>query len=108
MIADAERIGHDRQRRIDRPLRREEACVHDIEVVHVVGTTKAIEHGSRGIVAEADGATQMTRGVYADSYGGRIGVRVWDDDRIARVAQPIAHGLYQCAMRALVIGCEGS
>ena len=43
VIAHAQRVGHDRQRRIHRAARREEAAVHDVEVVDFVRPAVDIE-----------------------------------------------------------------
>src|SRR5579885_2039395 len=56
VIADAKRVGHDGQRRIDGGTRREKAAVDDIEVVHFVRLAIHVESGGLGIVAETDGA----------------------------------------------------
>src|SRR5262249_14431761 len=56
VIADAKRIGHDGERGVDRPTRREEAGVHHVEVVQLVRLAVHVECGRRGIVAEPDRA----------------------------------------------------
>src|SRR5271169_499784 len=40
VIAHAQRIGHDRQRRVHRRARREEAAVHDVEILEIMGRSE--------------------------------------------------------------------
>src|SRR5215208_3095226 len=56
VIADAQRVGHDRQRRVHGAARREEAAIDDIQVVHVVCLAQWIERGGLRVAAEADRA----------------------------------------------------
>src|SRR3974390_1423482 len=56
VIAHAQRIGYDRQRRIHRRARREEAAIHNVEILEIMGFAIHIERRSLGIVPEADGA----------------------------------------------------
>src|SRR5262249_8657849 len=53
MVADAQGVGDDGERRIDRRARREEAGVDRVEVVHLVRAAVDVEHGARWISAEA-------------------------------------------------------
>src|SRR5262245_13560442 len=43
VVTNAQRIGHDRQRRVHGPARGEKAAVHDVEVVHVVRSAHRVE-----------------------------------------------------------------
>src|SRR5262249_14194997 len=54
VIPDAERVGHDRERRIHRSARHEEARVHHVEVVHFVCLAIHVESRGLGVVAEAN------------------------------------------------------
>jgi hypothetical protein len=56
VIADAQRVGHDRQRGIHRAARRKEARIHDIEIVKIVRLTVDIENGGLRIPPEPHGA----------------------------------------------------
>src|SRR5690349_9176732 len=56
MIADAEGIGHDGQRGVNGGAGREEAPVHDIEIVDLVSFAICVQRGRLGITPEADGA----------------------------------------------------
>ena len=59
VVAHAQRVGHDRQRRVHRAARREEAAVDDVEVVEIVGLAVGIERRRLRVVAEADRAVLM-------------------------------------------------
>jgi hypothetical protein len=59
VIPHPQRIGHDGQSWIHRTAGREEAGVHDIEVIHVVRLTVGVESRSLGIDPKADGAVLM-------------------------------------------------
>ena len=54
VIAYAQGVGHDSQRRIHRAARREEATVDDIEIVEIVRLAVHIERRAPWIAAEAD------------------------------------------------------
>ncbi len=54
MLADPQGVGHDRQRRIDRRAGREEAAVHDVEVVEFVGLAVHVEGRGLRVAPEAD------------------------------------------------------
>ena len=56
MLADSERVRHDRQRRIDRAAGDEEAAVDDVEIVQIMRLTVGVQRARLGIVAEAHGA----------------------------------------------------
>src|SRR5271166_2787755 len=56
VIAHAQRIGHDRQRRVYRRARREKAAVDDVKILEIMGFAIHIERRGLGIVPEADGA----------------------------------------------------
>ena len=56
MIADAQRVRHDRQRRVDRAAGNEEAAVDDIEIVEVMRLAVGIESARCGVGAKAHGA----------------------------------------------------
>src|SRR5271166_4998759 len=56
VIAHAQRISHDCERRIYGRARREEAAIDHIQVVEVVRLTIHIQRRGLGIVPEADGA----------------------------------------------------
>src|SRR5258708_601150 len=62
VVADAERIGDDRQRRVHGADRREEARVDDVEVVEFVGLAIHVEYRRRRVGAEADRAGLMRGG----------------------------------------------
>ena len=53
MIADAQRIRHDCERRIHCPARTEEACIDNAEVIELVRFAVAIQRARLRIVAEA-------------------------------------------------------
>src|SRR3954453_1035761 len=53
VVADAQAVGHRRERRVHRPDAREEARVDDVEVVDLVRPAVAVEHGARRVVPEA-------------------------------------------------------
>src|SRR4029453_16701894 len=53
VVANAERVGHRRQRGVHRADAREEARVDDIEVVELVRLAVGVEHRRRGIGAES-------------------------------------------------------
>lgn len=59
MIADSERIRHDRQRRIDRGARRKEAPVNDVEIVEVVRLAVCIERRRLRVLTEPNSAILM-------------------------------------------------
>src|SRR5271165_1077238 len=52
VIPDSERIGHNRERRIYGGAGREEAAVHYVEIVELVGLAVNVERGSPRIAAE--------------------------------------------------------
>src|SRR5881296_2941015 len=54
VIPDAERVGHDRERRVYRSARGEEARVHHVEVVHFVRLAVRVQRGGLRVVAEPD------------------------------------------------------
>src|SRR5271165_836668 len=56
VITHAQRVGHDRQRRIHRRARREEAAIDDVKILEIMGFAIHIQHRSLGIVAKTDGA----------------------------------------------------
>src|SRR3954463_6825659 len=56
VVANAQRVGHCRQRRVHGAGRGEEAGVDYVEVVYVVGFAVDVERGPAGIGAEAHGA----------------------------------------------------
>ena len=56
VVADAQRVGHRGQRRVDRSDAREEARVDHVEVVELVGPAVHVQHGCPGVGAEAAGA----------------------------------------------------
>ena len=56
VIADAQRVGHDRQRRVHGAARREEAAIDDVEVVHVVRLASRVERRRLRVAPEADRA----------------------------------------------------
>src|SRR6266700_2118197 len=59
VVADADGVGHDGQRRIDRAARREKAAIHDIQVVYVVRFAMRIERRHLWIVAKSHGSILM-------------------------------------------------
>src|ERR1043166_1004308 len=59
VVADAKRVGHDRERRIDGAARWEEARVDDVEIVEIVGLAVGVERRRPGVAAEADRAVLM-------------------------------------------------
>src|SRR2546427_6262309 len=54
VIPDAKRVGHDRERRVYRSARGEEARVHHVEVVHFVRLAVRVQRGGFRIAPEAD------------------------------------------------------
>src|SRR6185369_12471899 len=52
MVADPQRVGHDRQRRVHRRARRKEAAVDDVQVVDMMRAAVGVEHRRRGVRAE--------------------------------------------------------
>src|SRR2546425_12231473 len=54
VIPDAERVGHDRERRVYRSARGEEARVHHVEVVHFVRLAVRVQRRGFRVVAEPD------------------------------------------------------
>src|SRR3954462_8178753 len=54
MIADAQRIGHDREGRIDRAAGAEKTAINDVQIVHVMGFAVGIQGAATGIFAEAN------------------------------------------------------
>src|SRR2546422_5843303 len=54
VIPDAERVGHDRERRVYRSARGEEARVHHVEVVHFVRLAVRVQRRGFRVVPEAD------------------------------------------------------
>src|SRR5215470_2776370 len=66
MIADAQRIGDNGERRVHGADRDEEAAVDDIEVIEVVSLAIKIERRCLGVPAEADGSGLMRRAADRD------------------------------------------
>src|SRR5690348_4772736 len=60
VIADAKRVGHDGQCRIDGGTRREKAAVDDIEVVDLVCPAVDVESGRFGIMTKTDGSVLVS------------------------------------------------
>jgi hypothetical protein len=56
VIAHPKRVGHDGQRGVHRTAGREEAAIHDVEVIHLVGPAVDVQRGSPGILTETNGA----------------------------------------------------
>src|SRR5262245_64826978 len=56
VIADAERVGHDRERRIDCSARGKEARVDDVEVVELVRLAVRVQRGCLRVVPEPNRA----------------------------------------------------
>src|SRR5438552_1122074 len=56
VIADPQCVCHDRQCGIHRGARREEAPIHNVEVVHIMRLAVNVQRGSPGIGAKANGA----------------------------------------------------
>src|SRR5687768_17237346 len=56
MLPDSQRVGHDRERRVDRSAGDEETTIDDVQVVEVVRFTILIEGARFGIVAETHGS----------------------------------------------------
>ena len=54
MIADAQRVGDDREGRVDRAARTEETPVDDVEIVQIMGFTVGVQSAGRPIFAEAN------------------------------------------------------
>src|SRR5215475_1910677 len=66
MIADAQRIGDDSERRVHGADRDEETGIDDIEVIKVVSLAIEIERRCLGVAAEADGPGLMRRAADRD------------------------------------------
>src|SRR5271166_750932 len=60
VIAHPQRIGHDRQRRIHGRARREEAAIHDVEILKIMGLAIYVQRRGFGIMPKADGAVLMS------------------------------------------------
>src|SRR6516225_7639722 len=60
MLSHAQGIGHNRQRRVDGGAGREEAAVHDVQVVEIVRLTLNVQGRASRIVAETDRAVLMS------------------------------------------------
>src|SRR3954462_14954486 len=59
MVSHPQRVRHDRERRIHRAARWEEATIHHVEIVHLMSSAVRVQ-GRRGwIRAEAHGAVLM-------------------------------------------------
>src|SRR5271167_3355839 len=56
VIAHAQRIGHDRERWVHRRARREEAAIHDVEILEIMGLAIRVQRRGPGIMPKADGA----------------------------------------------------
>src|SRR5437762_5786334 len=54
VIPDAKRVGHDRERRVYRSARGEEARVHHVEVVHFVRLAVRVQRGGLRVVPEPE------------------------------------------------------
>ena len=67
MVAYAERIGDDRQRRVDRAAGREERTVDDIEVVDIMSPAIGVQNRLLRIGAEAAGSVLMPHSFQAES-----------------------------------------
>src|SRR5262245_15967623 len=61
MRGDPERIGGNRQRRIDPAARREKRRIHYIEILQTVRAAHGIENARMGIGAESAGAARMSK-----------------------------------------------
>ena len=59
MVAYPQRVGHDRQRRVDRAAGDKKAAVDDVEIVEIVGFAVNVERAGFRIVAEAHRADLM-------------------------------------------------
>src|SRR4051812_25953032 len=55
VVADAHRVRHDRQRRIHRAARHEEAAVDHVEIVELVRLAVRVEGGCARVMAESHG-----------------------------------------------------
>lgn len=60
MIADAQGIRHNRQRRIDRPARREETPIDHVQVIDLVRFTIPVQRGRFWIGPEPDRAVLVS------------------------------------------------
>jgi hypothetical protein len=58
VVANAQGIGHDRQRRIDRAAGREEAGINDVQIVDVVGSAIRVERRGLRVVSEGEVAAR--------------------------------------------------
>src|ERR1044072_4499301 len=59
MLADAQRVGDDRERGIDRTARDKKAAVDDVKVIEVVCLAVHVEGAGFGVLAKAHGADLM-------------------------------------------------
>src|SRR4051794_23129689 len=59
VLTDADGVGHGGEGWVHRTDAREEAGVHDVEVVELVGLAIGVEHRCRRVVTEAAGAGLM-------------------------------------------------
>jgi len=67
MMPNTQRIGHDRECRIDSAAGYETAAIDNVEIVQVVGFAIYIEHAGSRISAETDGAHLMMQKALRDS-----------------------------------------
>src|SRR5713101_9756462 len=66
MIAYAQRIGYDGERRVHSADRDEKTAIDDIEVIEVVSLAIEVERRCLGVAAEADGPGLMRRAADRD------------------------------------------
>src|SRR4051812_4136737 len=71
MVAHAQGVGDDGERRVHRPAGYEEAAIHDVEIVHVMGATVEVEDRSFRDLAEFAGADLVTQAVHRH-LGGEV------------------------------------
>src|SRR5581483_7017052 len=60
VVADTQRIGHNRQSRIHGGTRREETAIHDVQIVHFVSFAVDIQGRGLRIVAETNSSILMS------------------------------------------------
>ena len=56
MVSHPQRVRHDRERRIHRAARAENAAVHNVEIVHVMPFAVNVQRAGLRVVAEANRA----------------------------------------------------
>ena len=67
MVSDANGVGNDRQRRIDRTRRDEAGSIHNIQIIQIMGLAMGVEHAGRGIGSHAASTVLMADTLQRDT-----------------------------------------